>query len=142
MNSITSDFIAQNALRCGLHSCSYCQTALVDLTPLAPPGRKDDEFELQESFASNEASLGDKTVSLYYNNRFFRNLNFSGDFVSDASASCPFFALLNRTGQEGEWVINIDTCSYQSHKSYGGTYRLRIPEGMSTCVSHPSRVHV
>jgi hypothetical protein len=137
MDSSTSDLITQKALRYGLHSCSYCQAVLVDLTSLAHHSTKDDEVDGRQSCEPKHESLDDKTISLYYKNKPFQQFNFSRDLVSVAAPSCPLFKLLDEIRDSNDCPINVDS-SYPRWVCGPGRlydyYYLRIPRSTSSCV--------
>ncbi|RFN53868.1 het-domain-containing protein [Fusarium flagelliforme] len=133
MDPSTSDFIIQKAFRYGLHSCSYCQAVLVDLTSLVHPGTKDDSFIDEKDNGSD-----DKKIALYYDKKPFNHFKFSREFVNEAALSCPLFELLKeKCDGDADLRINIDVSSagsdiYENEKD-GGKLYLRL--STSTCLS-------
>lgn len=123
MDSSTSDFITQKALSYGLHSCSYCQAALVDLTSLAPLGAKCDNVGTEDSF-------DERSISLYYETTFIRQFVFSRDTIAEATPSCPFFKLL-----AGRRPIHIGQLSEESRSDMNSLH-LRLPRGMLSHVPY------
>ncbi|KAI1068252.1 hypothetical protein LB507_004270 [Fusarium sp. FIESC RH6] len=122
MDPSTSGFITQKALRYGLHSCSYCQAVLIDLTSLAHPGSQGD------SVIEPKKASDDKNVLLFYKDRIFHQFHFSQLTVSAASFTCPLFELLHETGSDdGDWFINLDLSSKRFGVHPSGSYHLRLP---------------
>lgn len=124
MDPSASECITQKALRYGLHSCSYCQAVLVDLTSLAHPGSQGDKV------IKPKKALSDKSVLLFYKDRLFHQFHFSQLTVSAASFTCPLFELLHETGfNDGDWFINLDLSSSRFKVNPSGLHHLRLPTG-------------
>ncbi|UZP32332.1 hypothetical protein NXS19_000148 [Fusarium pseudograminearum] len=71
----------------GLHSCSYCQAVLIDLTPLALPDRTDNDSGSRDG---NEPKWGVRDSTFPYERRLCK-FDFSQEIVDEAQLKCPLF---------------------------------------------------
>jgi len=140
MDPSTSDFIYEKALRYGLHSCPWCQDIIVDLTSVALPGTKCNEVNGQESCGVEEASPGDKSVSLYYKDKLLYQYNFSTRTIYSAAPLCPFFQRLEDLDNTSDWPINIDKLSHKEDANYDTSLHLRLPTGIPCDASYRALV--
>ena len=132
---INIQFHCSESSRYGLHSCSYCQVVLVDLTSLAHSGSQGGSI-IEPKKASDDSS-----VLLFYKDRLFHQFHFSQLTVSKASLTCPLFELLYETGfDDGDWFINLDLSSKRFGVHPSGSYHLRLPTGMSNLILFNSLV--
>ncbi|KAJ4265300.1 hypothetical protein NW762_004585 [Fusarium torreyae] len=103
MKSSNSALFTEIARSYDLHSCSYCQTIVVDLTELALPNTKVGTSDTSNYQQAEDTSLVEDLNSEDTKEALLCQYKFPDDVVAQAAAHCPLFKLFLPWSEELDW---------------------------------------